>query len=98
MAVCERSDITNVPKRFSRKNSKKRLKYLDYLILIASRSHMQSWSAMNLKLTALMPVCDLDDGDDDDDLVMVMVMVIMTMCELKRSDSTKACSDNFILL
>ena len=38
---------------------------------------------MNLKLTALMPICDLDDGDDDDDLVMVMVMVIMTMCELK---------------
>ena len=76
----KRSDITNVPKRFSRKNWKKRLKYLDYLILIASRSHMQSWSAMNLKLTALMPVCDLDDGDDDD---LVMVMVIMTMCELK---------------
>ena len=74
----KRSNITNVPKRFSRKNWKKRLKYLDYLILIASRSHMQSWSAMNLKLTALMPVCDLDDGDD-----LVMMMVIMTMCELK---------------
>ena len=74
----KRSDITSVPKRFSRKNWKKRLKYLDYLILIASRSHMQSWSAMNLKLTALLPVCDLDDGDD-----LVMMMVIMTMCELK---------------
>ena len=73
--MCQRGSLERI--------GKKRLKYLDYLILIASRSHMQSWSAMNLKLTALMPICDLDDGDDDDDLVMVMVMVIMTMCELK---------------
>ena len=68
--MCQRGSLERI--------GKKRLKYLDYLILIASRSHMQSWSAMNLKLTALMPVCDLDDGDD-----LVMMMVIMTMCELK---------------
>ena len=57
--MCQRGSLERI--------GKKRLKYLDYLILIASPSHMQSWSAMNLKLTALLPVCDLDDGDGDGD-------------------------------